>query len=863
MNRKKTFFSLIFLALIVLISFGQATSFTLWQDDNALIFKLQHPNEQVGVFGPGPLGLGAYRYIALPYLSLYRLFGLNTALFYSWAIFFYFLASISLYLLARKLTNNKLLALLSGSIFAAGYIGSDGILRLFNSIQTSYSIIFASFLFFFLYRYSQKKKVRNYLIAVAIFILATETGYVRTQYLIFPLVIFIFLFLKSIWLNLPFVLIYYWQFLKDPDPRSGLVYEFAKKILAGRLDYTNGFFGSLGNFFVPQPITSFLFSLTKRITLESTNQILLLKVLFLTLFIFLVNRILSDQKKRLRVIFMVSGLAWFGLQWAFLEGFLGGLFILLLGAGVWVVLKQNKKIGLILVFLLSWIVFNILSYAVYLPFSSLETINRYLTHSLAGYALFFPLAFFYVGRLFWKSKQLKRNTIIVIGLVVATNIGFSIDYQSRFIKEKSIPTKKFYQDLQKFLPEIEEGSLLYFDVAQNPVAQQQFKDFFSVASMPDTTAIAVRYRIDRYDFDMVENFDELLSLLDKKNITKDQIFSFYYDADGLVNTTIALRQRLEESSQVLLDSKEREFIHPSASLLTPAILEVVAKTQLADFSSIDLASTSCSCAYDEKKLLFHYLLSRGSYYRTAKVKTLSSEKGYQPSSLIDNDLKTIWRGNRGWWLENKQEIIEIDLGEAKNVGQFIWVNGYANSTPVVYGIEFSRDGQKWQELKRTKSPVVKENGAEVVEEFKPVVAQYWRMVIEDTFDHDAPAVSDTEVLDPAFDRVDRPQAVKLGQNPFRCITNYRVFQLAKDFVVRRGMGVEFVWKTNKDREDNSKTLLFKPDGLYHTYQALLPAGGTKLEYLKISSIDSPARISISQARLIIPSKSELFRLMQE
>lgn len=86
-------FFLTFLALIVFLSFGQSVHFSPWQDDNTLIFKLQHLQEQAGVFGPGPAGLGAYRFIALSYIPIYEVFGMHISIFYLYALIFYFLAA--------------------------------------------------------------------------------------------------------------------------------------------------------------------------------------------------------------------------------------------------------------------------------------------------------------------------------------------------------------------------------------------------------------------------------------------------------------------------------------------------------------------------------------------------------------------------------------------------------------------------------------------------------------------------------------------------------------------------------------------------------------------------------------------------
>ncbi len=871
MKKRTISLSLTILALIIALSFGQAIQFTLWQDDNALIFKLQHLEEQAGVFGPGPAGLGAYRYVVLPYIPIYKVFGMNIPNFYLYTLFFYFLAAASVFLLTKYLTKNNIVALLSCAIFSAGFIGSEGILRLFNGVQTSYSVFFVSSFFLLLYRFIKTKHAIYYFLGLLFYFIALETAFIRTQYLILPTVIFFILFLdwgkrpfisletnlfilKNIFLVVPFLFIYRFVFLRSSDARADLVKDYVMGILNGNLDYTHSFFGTLGSIILPDPITNFLFDAIGNLSLDYTNRLLMLELLFLGISFIIINFVFKNIPKITRVLIFFPLVIWFVLGMIYFQNsekifvhseivdtlgvfanFVGGLFIIISTSILITAFKKtatrNEQVGKLSLFLLSWLLANILAYSIYLPFSPLESINRYLVHSLAAYAIFIPLFLYYA----WG----RRVTIVLSSFIVLTNIFWSLDYQQRFIVERTVPTRIFYQDLRKFIPELSKGAVVYFDVANDKVSEQQFRDFFSVGSMPDETAIAIRYGIDRYDFKITKDFNEFLSLIQDKSL--DLTFSFFYDSTGLKNTTKIMRVNLV-GKEVEIDSKNLSNL----SLVTPGILEFSAKV----IPKISIKQ-NCPNFPGDRVNLFNYLLARDNFYKNVKVQTSSQEKYQANDFLKDGKFNTLWRGSRGWWHENKKEIVTVDLGSPKKINQLVWINGYANSTPTKYKIEVSLNGENWDVVRRVDSGARKENTGLVTDNFETFKARYIRLIIEETFDNDAPAIGEIEVVEEDFEGINKEKIEKLKEIAL-CANNLESLNSVNQFINKIGIEGVVSWKTDKSN-DNVVRLSLQADGLYHSYKVFLPAGGTKLNDLVIEPWVVPVDISVIGLKLIYPN----------
>lgn len=845
----KLLLPIILLAFIVFLSLEKSLGFDLWQDDNALIFKLQHLEEQVGVFGAGPFGLGTYRYVAVPYIPIYKIFGLNTQVFYLFTIIIYFLASISIYLFTKYITKNNLIGFLAGAIFASGFVGSDGTLRLFNSVQTSYSIIFSLITFYFILQYFSKKKFLIYLISILSFYITIETGFVRTQYFLFPILVLIFLentnikkiksFLLNFFYSIPFLLIFYFQYLLSPDPRSKLVNDYLNNLTQGKIESLHSFFATLGNLVLPTSLNNLLFEFTKTISFDFYNRSLFLEFLFLLLFLVLTH-FLTIKKLKLKVLFFATFILWFIVNIIFFQGvgkhlnnpqdlsarnslanFIGGSFLIL--TANYLLSSKNIVQSKFIIFLASWICLNILFYSIYLPLVPLDTQNRYLVHSFAPLAILLPIIF---------SHKSKIFTVTLCLTIVFIYIYLSRNYQKEFISEKSIPTRYFYTSLKTYLPEIKKDSVIWFDVANDPISQQQFKDFFSVGSMPDSTAIAVRYGIDRNDFTITQDFDEFI-----KNIKNQENFSsFFYSEEGLVDTTKAIKDNFvgnETGNDISI---------------SPIMLNIKAKMKFSE----NIQPSYCErpdLTTDKKKQLFDFLLSRNDYYKNSKITTTSQERGYPTKHVHDLDENSVWRGGRGFWMENQKEEIVIDLGKVKKINQFLWTNGYANSTPTIYSIEVSLDGKNWQTVKRVSNSEFSPNSKKVTDSFPEVEARFVKMEITDTFGHDSPAIREISILESQYSKLDETLIKEIENDPFVCISNKNDLLPVQNFLLKNGIEIPISIKTNKSANPAIVRINIIPDGIERNYQVIANPGGTEIKELKIESENKNYNLEVSKIKL--------------
>ena len=230
------------LLLVVAISYGQLLFMFPWQDDHTLFFKLQHINENAGFFGYGPLGQGAYKYIVTPYILIYKIFGPNVVAFFVFAALFYFFASLVVYKVFFSVVGEKG-GRVAGFLFAAGFVASDGFIRIFNSVPTSISIILASLTFLFYWKFSKKKNYLFYFLALASYFSALEFTRLRAHYLIAVVVFFeLFFLLKKPLIRAfvnsavrltPFLYVFYFYFLKNADVRAAQMLPFLHSLLTG------------------------------------------------------------------------------------------------------------------------------------------------------------------------------------------------------------------------------------------------------------------------------------------------------------------------------------------------------------------------------------------------------------------------------------------------------------------------------------------------------------------------------------------------------------------------------------------------------------------------------------------------------
>ncbi|MFH1826925.1 MAG: hypothetical protein ABH812_00625, partial [bacterium] len=647
-----------FLLLIVTVSYGQILAMLPWQDDNAIFFKLAHIHDPAGYLGNGVFGEGPYKYTAFFYYPSYLLFEYSTFYYFALGFLAYFLSVLVLYKVIAKVIGEKF-GKLSSFLYACGYIASDGFIRLYNSVITSLSIILISLLMSCYWFYFKKRKAVFYFLAVVLFFLAIEFARARTHYLIAPIILFEILItvsskkIKYIYQSIirltPFLFIFYKYFIQNADTRSQRISVFMGSLLKGDFSVLYGYLSSLSNLFIPDWFTKDFHFL-----------------LFSLLLIVLVYLLFKKTKKSW-IILCNLPLAFF---WHFASKniyqipslnpnahqlgltYLGGIIFALL---ITIFFYIRKGIKVYYIFFVFWIMVNLASYSAYSPSVIFDSINRYLSHSF--FALTILLAVIYKN--FEKEKFSKFLVLTLIIFYGLGNFINSFNYQRKLLNFRTRPVKQFYQQLGDLLPKIEKGDILYFDVS--PGARGYFADAFSVAQMPDTTAIAWRYGIDRYDFFMAENYESFVKQVSENKIAPEKIHTFFYSKiSGLVTTTEdfrSLNKGFSKNEKVIMQSSsfEYDFKNSYSCVIKPSItLTLSAKPDTEKMNLVSEADFSVSDALTYAKV-------KDAFYYSATFFTSSDWKERVGSNLIDNNPDTVWQADRVTW-DKEDTYFGFDLG---------------------------------------------------------------------------------------------------------------------------------------------------------------------------------------------------------
>ena len=843
-----------FLLVIVLISYGQILGMGVWKDDNAIFFKFDHVYEQAGFFGKGLLGAGPYKFSITPYYPIYHIFGNKSFVpYYVLILIFYYISTLCVYFLFSKLFSPAL-GKISAFLFAAGYISSEGFFWLANSMLSHMSILSITLIIFLYYLYFSKKKVFYYLLTILFFWLSTFFVPLRTFYFVAIVLAFELIYsgskklLKSLIFSLlrflPFLAIFHYYFTSSLDSRALSVKDYIISVIGGEFYKTFNFFSSISNLFIPDNYISYIFSLgLPRVEIAA---IIFLIVLYYVLF--------NGKKKRviLTLISSILSLAWFFVARRIFNSSLLStsrekLFIVFLGGIVFYILfllyfliEDNKK--KLYLFLSIFFLVSISTYAAYEPTAFFGTTHRYFTNSFFAIVGILGLVYLY----FRKRKDLFGKfgsyAILIWGLL---NIANSVKYQNTILKTRSIPVANFYKQLKEYLPEIHKGDVLYFDV--NRDAQNYFTSAFSVSSMPETTAVAWRYDVDRYDFEMYTDFDELASALEKDRKKIDSLYTFYYDKNGLTQTTAKTRNLLITGSTEI-GKKDIGRIYPLTPILLTFKAQVVPDTNkiLTLYANKD-QSIENKTDINYIKRLTAYLSEREKYYNSVKVKSLSEWKYQEIGNIIDNNTETSWRGHRIWWHDNNHEQLIIDLGRIENINRLVWVNWQHLLTPTAYSISVSKDGYSWKTVIDRDSGPERKDGELIIENFEPSYARFVNFDITEVLTEDSPAIREVEVVKSGFSDVDIGDAFAFRQKPLEGVQDLNG---AKEIISFAAPFFKFNinWKTNKG-EFSAQLPLKGGYNQFYTYSLILDPGGTKLYDINVNVLDAPLSVTIESLSL--------------
>lgn len=762
--------------LVVFLSYGQTLMMYIWQDDHAVMFKLQHLEESAGHFGRGFYDQSSiYRGVLVPLVPIYHFFGTHPAPYYAAGILAYFLAALSVYLFVWTLTKNKRIGFAASLIFASGFIGSESLWRIFNSIHTSHTVIAICLTLILYKKFIDSKKdliLRRaffYLASLILFIYSMETGFVRAHG-----IILLILSLELFW-NFNFLTI-----LKS----APFIYFYHSFYLTSSISQ-----GELA-------------SLLNKILVEQKLELLLVPL------------------KNLQNIILPSN---FGIPF-FL--FLSFLFIIL-----W---KVRAKI------LWFSIIFMLANYAVYFihtPTITLPSLHRYFLISLIGFCIFATVV---LHHFFRSSKQF----FLAIIFIVLIHLFLVNKEQLQFINDISNPSKKFYKTLLQEIPDMERDSAIYFDMRDDEKSTKEFANFFGVGSMPNTTAVAWHYGIDRGEIFLPDTFGEMVTLLKNNKTTASRIYTFYYETDhGLTNTTQATRQfLLGSASKVLVDDISN--INFKFSSPIEISLNLSSEIDWGKLSNRPEATKLIPLAF-----YLDYLQSRHRYYKLVQAVALSEWKDQKITNIIDEDVATSWAGDRLKWHYEHSESITLDLGEKRTIGT-VKLNYNSNLlVPIQYTYFCSLDNVTWTKLRHTSQvPFIEtRSSGMIIDKLTTSDCQFVKMQINMTPSNDSPKISEMEIIEEKFTNINFLKADQFEDDPFKFVSSLKDLEILIPYIERNEVSTTVCLKTNKSEKPYCQKVKIIPN-LQQTYFLTFGPNGTILESAEIYA---PFGVNITLEKLWI------------
>lgn len=839
---------LVVLLVITILAYGQTLFMYFLIDDNALVYKLQHPDQTLGLWGKSILGEGPYRYRVIQFVPFYPIFGVNPVYYFAIGLVFYYLASIAVYFFSSTVTRSKNLGFASAIIFASGYVGSETMFGITNSWETSRGIILTLTTFFVYYQFLRTRKVLLYLASVALFFLSLDTLFIRSHGLVFAIVFMDIIFSWQIFIKhkalaksvlfgflrlLPFILIFGFLYVTSIGDEAGkltFLKIYHEAFIEGKKTLLTVPFQDIGNLFLPDKIT------------------------------ILVDKFVSNFLTIPSGIYLGSTLSGFFALFT--------LFIL--------TLKFFDKGHLFKVFIFSllFIVSNFFLFYVREPESSLWTTHRYFSFSFVGLSLFWAVTFYLVAQYFRKKWIFGFFTF----LVVVTYLFLGMSYQYEFNTRRSFPAKDFFSKFTHEVPNIPIGAVTYFDLINDNQVKGRFGNFFGGMFSEASNLAIYNPSLDYMnDFIFTYKFDDILKMLADKSTSIDKVYTFFYGRNGLVSTTSQTRQLLINGHEVDLGSFKARTNYSLAENHTVGDYPEIIISAPDDTPSVVPATLSFSLKIvpelpsfpyktkganlkiqsREKLKIFSYLLSQSNFRKNATASAASFWKDQEPKYALDGRLETAWRGHRGFWdnidrkITQDREYFEITLPNVVEIGQLKWISAQKPLVPTHYRILSSVDGRRWNQVTEVESIRALPEGTVIVDSFPAAFAKYIRMEILNTYGNDGPEIKEFEAIESRFTDLDARVVEQIREDPFGFIETKSDYQAALAFVKENAVLRLYFMSDADDQQDPTKYVgvPLVVDGKSHEYSIRLPATGLVWKKFTLSGFNFPSSVEIRDSKI--------------
>ncbi len=512
---ENTFLHIFLVAAVAVLSFLPVFDMFFYLDEWGALYDFTHKPYTF------------YLFTTNNYYLLYSLFKLNATGYYATGVGIYALSVVLFYVFARKLLNNKMLGLAAGLLYATTPVGTNTATMIWTFVAEGgypLTIMLLALLYVLLLHLREGKKP-YFLLAALGFMLFLDLE-PRRVFIFFPILLLLdyVISYKRLIPTLGFIIrqlvlfvifVAYYKY----DVTFTKIIASGKILIAETASLDGGAKLDLG-----------LQSLTHIKPLVTLTNVLLGGPWLLATYKLQgyvdVNNI---EHVRLLVILTISLAI--------------GLVIL-----AW---RQKREWGLLSLFSLGWIHMNILGIYIFSSPGISDTQHRTLSLAAPGYALFFTISGIALYTFLKKKKiqplkHLNRAFIALFLLLVGVNLIATHYNFNKFTSFHSKSAWAFFKNLKNFYPTLPVDSLIFIDTPNSPALKYQLSRVYGGSPYGGAASIASFYpEIKKEELKLVHKYGDVEEFIGKDKTKIERVFAFYFDSNGLRDTTSDIRKELQ------------------------------------------------------------------------------------------------------------------------------------------------------------------------------------------------------------------------------------------------------------------------------------------------------------------------------
>ncbi len=518
---ENTLVHILILTIIAVVTFFPATEMHFYLDEWGNIYEFTHHDYKFSIFTAHVFNL------------LYQLFGIDPTGYFSVGIGIFALSVIAFYLLVSNLLKNKTLGVVAGLFYATTPVGIDTTTMIWTYvIEGGYPLnVVLLILLFLLLKYFRDRRIIYFLIALFGFFLFIELE-PRRGFLYLPiLILFDYIInFKSLIPSLGFIaraaslVAVFITYYKYNVTLTGI---FA----TGRIIFNE----SVSTYDVQTKIGVWVHSLTSLQPWVTFTNILLAGP-----WVFISDRLTGyvDVNDASEVYLLVLAT------------------IVAAGVLVFLAFRVKRELGLLLIFSLGWIYFNIIGIYIFSSPGISGAVHRTLSLAAPAYALFFTISGFVLFT-YLKSKRTRLsknlNNIFFLALIVllGTNFLATRNHFEKFNDFRSRPAHAFFKSLKTFYPTLPPNSILYFQSSSNPQIKYRLSRIYGGNLGPEGTISSFYKNLKRQEIKVVHDYVEVEKFVGNDSAKINRVFAFYFDEKGLQDITENFRSQLKEDKEVI------------------------------------------------------------------------------------------------------------------------------------------------------------------------------------------------------------------------------------------------------------------------------------------------------------------------